>query len=80
MHVAAIRDTGRLIIGQRDLELDGIAGLREVSHRGGGTVWPYEGGLRLGQATAEREPHSASDLRMGRGFIQVLAENHLARH
>ena len=32
MHVAAIRDTGRLIIGQRDLELDGIAGLREVSH------------------------------------------------
>ena len=53
MHVAAIRDTGRLIIGQRDLELDGIAGLRQVSHRGGGTVWPYEGGLRLGQATAE---------------------------
>ena len=42
--------------------------------------WLYEGGLRLGPATAAREPHSASDLRMGRRFIQVLAENHLARH
>jgi hypothetical protein len=52
MHVAAIRDTGNLIIGQRDLELDGITGLREVSHRGGGTVWLYEGGC--GSA---RRPH-----------------------
>jgi hypothetical protein len=47
MHVVAIRDTGSLILGRRDLELDAITGLREVSHRGGGTVWPYEGGLRL---------------------------------
>jgi hypothetical protein len=53
MHIAAIRDAGSLIIGQRDLELDAITGLREVSHRGGGTVWLYEGGLRLRQATAE---------------------------
>ena len=47
MHVAAIRDTGSVILGQRDLGLDEITGLREVSHRGGGTVWLYEGGLRL---------------------------------
>ena len=38
MHVAAISDTGSGILGQRDLELDGLTGLREVSHRGGGTV------------------------------------------
>jgi hypothetical protein len=36
MHVAAIHDTGSPIIGQRDLELDGITGLQEISHRGGG--------------------------------------------
>ena len=53
MHVVAIRDTGSLILGQRDLELDAVTGLREVSHRGGGTVWLYEGGLRLRPATAE---------------------------
>ena len=53
MHVAAIRDTGSLILGQRDLGLDEITGLREVSHRGAGTVWLYEAGLRLRPATAE---------------------------
>jgi len=53
MHVAAIRDTGSVILGQCDLGLDEITGLREVSHRGGGTVWLYEDGLRLRPATAE---------------------------
>lgn len=38
-HVAAITDTGSKILGQRDLELDGLPGLLQVSHRGGGTVW-----------------------------------------
>ena len=42
-HVAAITDTGSKILGQRDLELDGLPGLLQVSHRGGGTVWLYEG-------------------------------------
>jgi hypothetical protein len=32
-----------MILGRRDLGLDGIRGLREVTHRGGGTVMVYEG-------------------------------------
>ena len=75
MHVAAIRDTGSLIIGHRDLELDGIAGPREVSHRGGGTVWLYEGGLRLRPATAEESRTLPVMSVWGRRFIQVLAES-----
>jgi hypothetical protein len=51
--------------GQRDLELDGITGLREVSHRGGGTVRVYEGGLRLRPGNRGREPHPAGDVRLG---------------
>jgi hypothetical protein len=53
MHVAAISGTGSVILGQRDLELDGLSGLREVTHRGGGTVWLYQGGQRLRPATAD---------------------------
>lgn len=34
-HVKSIRLNGRLILGCRDLELDGIRGLREVTHRRG---------------------------------------------
>jgi hypothetical protein len=78
-HVAAIRDIGSLIIGQRDLQLDEITGLREVSHRGAGTVWLYEGGLRLRPATAE-ESHILPVMSVwGRRVIQVLAEKHFAR-
>ena len=40
-HVAAITDTGGKILGHRDLELDGLPGLLQVPHRGGGTVWLY---------------------------------------
>jgi hypothetical protein len=79
MHVAGIRDTGSLIIGPRDLELDGIAGLREVSHRGGGTVWLYEGGLRLRPATAEESRTLPVTSVWGRRFIQALAEKHFPR-
>jgi len=79
MHVAAIRDTGSLIIGQRDLEVDGIGGLREVSHRGGGTVWLYEGGLRLRPATAEESRTLPVMSIWGRRFIHVLAEKHFPR-
>jgi hypothetical protein len=52
MHVVATGDTRSLIIGRRDLELDGLTGLQEISHRAGGTVWLYEGGRRLRPATA----------------------------
>ena len=79
MHVAAIRDTGSLIIGQRDLELNGIAGLREVSRRGGGTVWLYEGGQRLRPATAEESITLPVMSVWGRRVIQVLAEKHFSR-
>jgi len=79
MHVTAIRDTGNLIIGQRDLELDGIVGLRQVSHRGGGTVGLYEGGQRLRPATADESRTLPVMSVWGRRFIQVLAEKHFAR-
>jgi hypothetical protein len=78
MHVVAIRDTSGLIIGQRDLQLDEITGLREVSHRGGGTVWLYEGGLRLRPATAEESRILPVMSVWGRRVIQVLAEKHFA--
>jgi hypothetical protein len=76
MHVAAIRDVGNPIVGQRALELDGITGLRQVSHRGGGTVWLYEGGQRLRPATADERAILPVMSVWGRQFIQVLAEKH----
>lgn len=76
MHVAAIRDTGSLIIGQRDLELDGLTGLREISHRGGGTVWLYHGGQRLRPATGEERRTLPVMSVWGRQVIQLLAEKH----
>lgn len=79
MHVATIRDSGSLILGQRDLELDAITGLREVSHRGGGTVWLYEGGLRLRPATTEESRTLPVMSVWGRQVIQVLARKHFAR-
>jgi hypothetical protein len=75
----AIRDAGSLIIGQRDLDVDGIAGLREVSHRGGGTVWLYGGGLRLRPATAEESRTLPVISVWGRRFIHALAEKHFPR-
>jgi len=52
-HVRTIQLNGRLILGCRDLRLDGIRGLREVTHRGGGTVMVYEGPAALRPATRE---------------------------
>jgi hypothetical protein len=61
-HVAAVTETGSKILGQRDLELDGRPGLRQVSHRGGRIVWLYEGGRRLhaanGPGTADAAGHA----------------------
>src|SRR6266700_932410 len=46
----------RTILGRRDLGLDGIRGLREVTHRGGGTVMVYEGRLRSGPQHVRKRP------------------------
>jgi energy-coupling factor transporter ATP-binding protein EcfA2 len=55
-HVGSIQRNGRAILGCRDLGLDGIRGLREVTHRGGGTVMLYEGATPLRPATRDDAP------------------------
>lgn len=80
MHVAAIRDTGSLIIGQRDLELDSLTGLREISHRAGATVWLYQGGRQLRPATEEERRTLPVMSAWGRQIIQLLAEKHFVQH
>jgi hypothetical protein len=52
-HVLTIRNNGRLILGHRPLACERITGLREVSHRAGGTVWLCEGAKRHRPATRE---------------------------
>jgi hypothetical protein len=79
VHVAAITDTGSKILGQRELELDGLSGLLEVSHRGGGTVWLYEGGRCLRAATGQERQSLPVMSVWGRQVIALLAERHLVR-
>jgi hypothetical protein len=74
LHVAAISDTASVILGQRDLKLDGLTGLQEVSHRGGGTVWLYQGGQRLRPATTDECRTLPVMSIWGRRVIQLLAE------
>ncbi len=77
VHVAAITHAGSKILGQRDLELDGLSGLLQVSHRAGGTVWLYEGGRRLRPA-ADHERQALPVMPVwGRQVIALLAERHL---
>jgi hypothetical protein len=78
-HVAAITDTGSKILGQRGLGQDGLSGLLQVSHRGGGTVWLYEGGRRLRAATAQERQALPVMSVWGRRVIVLLAERHLVR-
>ena len=78
-HVAAITDTGSTILGQRDLEPDALRGLLQVSHRGGGTVWLYEGGRRLRAATGQEQQTLPVMPVWGRQVIVLLAGRHLAR-
>jgi hypothetical protein len=80
MHVAAIADTGSVILGQRDLELDGLTGLRQVTHRGGGTVCPYQGGQRLRPATEDERSTLPVMHVWGRRVIQLIAEARFVRH
>ena len=73
-HVKSIRLNGQLILGCRDLELDGIRGLREVTHRAGGTVMLYEGAIALRPATAEEANAMPVLSTWGFNVISVLAE------
>jgi hypothetical protein len=68
--------TGSLIIGQRDLELDGLTGLREISRRAGGAVWLYQGGRQLRRATEEERRTLPVMSVWERQVIQLLAEKH----
>jgi hypothetical protein len=79
MHVAAISDTASVILGRCDLELDGLTGLRQVSHRGGGTIWLYQGGQRLRSATADKRRTLPVMSVSGRRVTQLLAEDHFVR-
>ena len=79
IHVVALKDTGSKILGQRDLDLDHITGLLELSHRAGGTVWLYEGAKRLRPATEEERQTLPVMSTWGRRVIQVMAEKVLVR-
>ena len=73
-HVGSIQRNGRVILGCRDLGLDGIRGLREVTHRGGGTVMLYEGATPLRPATREEAATMPVFSTWGLKVISVLAE------
>jgi hypothetical protein len=73
-HVGSIQRNGRVILGCRDLELDGIRGLREVTHRGGGSVMLYEGATALRPATRDEAATMPVFSTWGLNVISVLAE------
>jgi hypothetical protein len=73
-HVRSIQLHGRVILGCRDLGLDGIRGLREVTHRGGGTVMVYEGATALRPATRDEAAAMPVFSTWGLSVISVLAE------
>ena len=73
-HVGSIQRNGRVILGCRDLGLDGIRGVREVTHRGGGTVMLYEGATPLRPATRDEAATMPVLSTWGLDVISVLAE------
>jgi hypothetical protein len=73
-HVRSIQLNGRVILGCRDLGLDGIRGLQEVTHRGGETVMLYEGASPLRPATREEADTMPVFSTWGLTVISVLAE------
>lgn len=75
-HVKAILRTGGVILGCRRLDLDGVTGLREVTHRGGGIVYLYEGATRLRPATREEAASFPILSVWGMDVIRVAAEDH----
>jgi hypothetical protein len=79
-HVRSIQLNGRMILGCRDLGLDGIGGLREVTHRGGGTVMLYEEAIPLRPATREEAATLPVFSTWGLNLISVLAERLSVKH
>ena len=79
-HVRSIQLNGQMILGRRDLGLDGIRGLREVTHRGGGTVMVYEGATPLRPATREEAATMPVFSTWGLKVISVLAERLFVKH
>jgi hypothetical protein len=73
-HVKIIQRTGGVILGCRRLHLDAITGLREVTHRGGGTVYLYEGATRLRAATREEAASLPVLSTWGLDVIRIVAE------
>jgi hypothetical protein len=73
-HVGSIQRNGRVILGCRDLGLDGIGGMREVTHRGGGTVMLFEGATPVRPATRDEAATMPVLSTWGLNVISVLAE------
>jgi hypothetical protein len=73
-HVLTIRENGGQILGERHLDLDDIRGLREVTHRGGGTVMLYEGATPLRAATRAEAATMPAFSTWGFKVISRLAE------
>jgi hypothetical protein len=74
-HVLTIQRTGGQVLGERPLALDGIRGLRKVTHRAGGTVMLYEGAAPLRPASREEAATLPVLETWGYGFIAKLAEH-----
>jgi len=74
-HVLTIQKNGARVLGERSLDLDGICGLREVTHRGGGTVMLYEGMTPLRPATRDEAATLPVFGTWGFKFIAELAEH-----
>jgi hypothetical protein len=72
-HIKAITTTGGEVLGQRDLDVDGIVPAEWRSHEGGGTVWVYEGARRLRPATRDDNDLPVMTT-WGFGVIRVTAE------
>jgi hypothetical protein len=78
-HVVTIQLHGEQILGCRDLALDEIVGLAEVSHSRGGTVYLFEGRRRVRPATVDEIATLPVVSTWGRDFISVLAERRFVK-
>jgi hypothetical protein len=79
-HIRTIQRNGQMILGCRDLGLDGIRGLQEVTHRGGGTVMLYEGATPLRPATRQEAATMPIFSTWGFKVISVMAERLFVKH
>jgi hypothetical protein len=78
VHIRAIREHGGSLLGMRSLEADGVVPHRWLSHAGGGTVWVYEGAIRLRPATAADATLPIVST-WGYSVISVIAEDAFVR-